>query len=494
MSNTSKRDALSAFAQLMGLDPDLLSDAYETLQEAQQATASTGVSSQKVKGVSTKKNYLDKQLVYEDEQAWIYRRGDTKAKTWYLRIFDEKSKRPFVKSLQTQDHARALTKARTIYQEVKGKIDRGERLHSITSTELVEKYIQSLHITDIPHEGVTPESLRNKKYYLRVWLEYIDFLGHSKTSIDRLPQDKLHDFGKWFLARPREDKRNKARSHEQINNAISCIRLCYYRIAVRERYVNADKVPDIERLKQQRDARYKRDILELEQYERLWKFLEYKHCREKGITEIERRTRILFTKFVGIMVNTGLRPREFLTLRWCDISNFKGSDGKIDNKIAVLHIRAEVAKTGRSRNVVAPVKRRLEVIKKSLREIGHEIHPDDYVLINPSKSDRSAYTRMMFHERLKKVMQLSGLQDEIKLTNKKISLYSFRHQYICWRLRYGGVPIHLIAKNCGTSINKIEQTYGHIETEKQVDVITKNQGYSKHSEVELTTVVVEGEE
>ena len=109
----------------MGLDPDLLSDAYTTLQEAQQVSATSTVMAGKVGGVRTKKNYLDKQLVYDDEQAWIYRRGDTKAKTWYLRIFDDKSKKPFVKSLQTQDHTKALTKARLIYQEVKGKIDRG---------------------------------------------------------------------------------------------------------------------------------------------------------------------------------------------------------------------------------------------------------------------------------------------------------------------------------------------------------------------------------
>lgn len=473
----------------MGLDPDLLGDAYETLREAQQAVATSDVITRKVKGVTSKKNYLDKQLVYEDESAWIYRRGDTKAKTWYLRIFDDKSKRPFVKSLQTQDHARALTKARTIYQEVKGKIDRGERLHSITSSELVDKYINSLHITEIPHEGVTPDSLKNKKYFLRVWLEYIDFIGHKNTGIDRLPLDKLRDFGKWFLVRPREDKRVKARSHEQINNAISCVRLAYYRVAVRERYVSADKVPDIDRLKQQRDGRYKRDILELEQYERFWKYLEYKYTREKDITPFERRTRILFTKVIGIFANTGLRPRELITLRWCDISNYKSGDPKVDGKIVVLHIRAEVAKTGVARNVVAPVKKRLDIIKRSLKELGYEITPDDFVLINPIKKDKSAYTRVMFHERLKKTLELAGLTDEIKHSQSKISLYSFRHQYICWRLRYGGVPIHLIAKNCGTSIQKIEETYGHIETERQVDVITKNQGISRKAEVDLTTVI-----
>lgn len=473
----------------MGLDPDLLSDAYQTLLEAKEATPSTRQQAQ-VAGVRTKKNYIDKQLVYDDEQAFIYKRGDTKAKTWYLRIFDEKSKKPFVKSLQTQDHIKALTKARLIYQEIKGKIDRGERLHTITSSELVEKYIKSLHITEIPHEGVTPEALRNKKYYLRVWLEYIDHIGHTKTGIDRLPQEKLRDFGKWFLAKPREDKRRKARSHEQINNAISCVRLCYYKVAVRERYVSEDKVPMIDRLKEQRDGKYKRDILELDQYERLWKFLEYKYTKEKEITDFERRSRILFTKAIGILANTGLRPREFLTLRWCDISAYRSGDAKLDQRTVVLNIRREVSKTGRPRNVVAPVKRRLEVIKKSLRDLGYEVRPDDFVLINPLSKERTAYSRQMFHERLKQTLMLSGLSNEIKQTQKAISLYSFRHQYICWRLRYGDVPIHLIAKNCGTSIQKIEETYGHIETERQGDVLTRNQGIIRKSEIDLSTVVM----
>ena len=59
------------------------------------------------------------------------------------------------------------------------------------------------------------------------------------------------------------------------------------------------------------------------------------------------------------------------------------------------------------------------------------------------------------------------------MQNKAISLYSFRHTYAHWRLRYGDVPIHLLAKQMGTSIQKIENTYGHIEVEMQADLNTK---------------------
>jgi hypothetical protein len=85
------------------------------------------------------------------------------------------------------------------------------------------------------------------------------------------------------------------------------------------------------------------------------------------------------------------------------------------------------------------------------------------------------------YTRLKVVMEKSGLEDELSKKGKRVSLYSFRHQYACWRLRYGDVPIHLLAKQMGTSIEKIMKTYGHIEVEQQADVITKAQEHIKRT-------------
>ena len=92
---------------------------------------------------------------------------------------------------------------------------------------------------------------------------------------------------------------------------------------------------------------------------------------------------------------------------------------------------------------------------------------------------KSTYPREVFASRLNEVLKASGLQEELDREGKSITLYSFRHQYACWRLRYGDVPIHLLAKQMGTSIQKIEQTYGHIEVEQQADLITKAQDHIK---------------
>jgi len=91
------------------------------------------------------------------------------------------------------------------------------------------------------------------------------------------------------------------------------------------------------------------------------------------------------------------------------------------------------------------------------------------------------YCRQNMYQRLRRVLRESGLEEEFSRRGESISLYSFRHQYACWRLRYGDVPIYLLAKQMGTSIQKIEATYGHIEVEQQVEKITKAQGIIKQT-------------
>ena len=59
-----------------------------------------------------------------------------------MRIYDTQNKQPYIKSLQTTDRVKAITKARLLYQDVKGKIDRGERVRAITTKELVAEYLK----------------------------------------------------------------------------------------------------------------------------------------------------------------------------------------------------------------------------------------------------------------------------------------------------------------------------------------------------------------
>ena len=144
-----------------------------------------------------------------------------------------------------------------------------------------------------------------------------------------------------------------------------------------------------------------------------------------------------------------------------------------------MKVRQSNSKTGKSRLCVAPVRHRIERIKAAYKKLGVVHKPDDYLFINPNQvnldSKRDHYGRMIMYQRLRKVFDDSGLQDEFDAEDKSVSIYSFRHQYAAWRLRYGKVAIHLLAKQMGTSVQKIESTYGHIMVLEQADEITKGQ-------------------
>ncbi len=478
--NTSQEALVAGLAALLnGVEPADLLLALESVKAAKESTQPPEQS---------RSIYQEKETIYEDESAFIYRRGDTKSKGYYLRIYDDDTKTPFIKGLRTTDRIKAIAKARSIYQEVKGKIARGERIKSITSAELVEKFLSSYHkkITDIPKQGITPEAFRLKKYFLRLWLEYIEELGYKNYAIDRISPEKTRDYGYWLYNRPREDGRKGTRSVEQVNNAISHTRQMYRDIAIRDRYISADKMPQLDRLKEQPDKGYKRDILELEQYDKLWKFMYHKWLREKGISEIEKATRIIFYNAIGILYNTGQRPKELLLMKVGDISDAAGQSEEIRNTHLKIHIRKENSKTGRARTVVVPIKKRIKRIMEAYKSIGIEHQPQDYLLISPMrKRQRLPFSRQTFYVRLQEVLEKSGIKSELDQQSKKVSLYSSRHAYITWRLRYGNVPIHLVAKAAGTSVQKIEQTYGHIEVERQTELLSRAQGRLVNVELSL---------
>ena len=91
------------------------------------------------------------------------------------------------------------------------------------------------------------------------------------------------------------------------------------------------------------------------------------------------------------------------------------------------------------------------------------------------------------YQRLKETLVASGIQEELDKEGKSITPYSFRHFYAYLRL-INKVPIHLLAKNMGTSVQKIESTYGHINTELHAEVLTKGQGIIKRTETNLATL------
>jgi len=60
---------------------------------------------------------------------------------WKIRCYIHSEKRHFKKSLRTKDLDVAKTKGRKLYYSMMGKIDFGQRLFTITSSELGKRYL-----------------------------------------------------------------------------------------------------------------------------------------------------------------------------------------------------------------------------------------------------------------------------------------------------------------------------------------------------------------
>jgi integrase len=479
-------EALTALLEEAGLDASDLLTAITTLASAKKAVI------EKVEKTGDRKNVINKELVYPDEKAIIYQRGDVKSNVYYFRTYDKLTKKQYVKSLDTTDRVEALATARNLFQEIQGKIQRNERIKSIKTEELIEIHNKDneRRITDTPHLGITPASFTLKRYYLRKWQEFIDASGYTSTPIDRIPKLKLLNFGMWYYEQPKKSGPiNKPRSTEQINNAIGEVLKMYHKTAVRQRYISLEQIPIIERLKESKDTSYKRDILTEEQYDKFWRYMEYTYQKGKKIDENGNKVndslalrdkdelykRQIFNKAMGILYNTGLRPKELLGLKWSEITTSKSDDAEARKHNYRIFVRADNSKTGKSRVIVCPVKRRFDVIKSCYKKMGVEVKPDDYVFMNPNNG-RRPFTRQTYYQRLQVVLRHSGLEEELAKEGKSLTLYSSRHFFISMRLRYGKVPLYLLSRVAGTSVKNLTDTYGNIDTELEASVITRNMG------------------
>ena len=481
------QSGLQAIQNAYGLTEEQLSKLLEGVSQGKQI----------VDEIQEPKLHKDKELIWDDPSAYIYKRNNTKNKFWYYRHYDKATKQRYVKSLGTTDRIKAISAARIIYQEVKGKVEQGQKLKNIITKDLITLFLkrEQLKISDIPKAGITEQRYRVKSSDIRYWQWYIDDLGLSNRPIDTIQPSKVRDFGYWLQKFPKLTERDKGkpRSAEVINNCISVVKQMYKDIAVRDKYIRSDQIPDIEKLKQRNDGTLKRDILSLEQYEKLWKHLEYKYCKDKDIDDAEKQKRIIFTKMIGVLANTGLRSSELFGLKVNEVyPNPLEKDKNSD--IMLIKVRATNSKTGVQRVLTAPIRRRITLIKEAYKKLGIESNPNEFLFRSTQRSRHKPYTREQIAKRLKRVLKESGLQDELDSEGKIINLYSFRHQYISWRLRYGDVPLPLLSRAVGNSVAILMKNYAHIQVEKQSDVLNRAQGAMKMAEIDLGTNLYNSEE
>lgn len=159
------------------------------------------------------------------------------------------------------------------------------------------------------------------------------------------------------------------------------------------------------------------------------------------------RDRRLAADYFRLLYLTGMRIGEARNLHWTDIHRIAGDHVVFDVK----------GKTGEREALglkgTIPTLDRLKAITGN-----HQLvfcHPDG----TPIQSFKTAFASLLKHA---------------NVPVKGRTIYSLRHAFITGRLQ-AGVSAYHIAKQCGTSVEMIEKTYGHVVHREIAEQLTRQE-------------------
>ena len=484
MTDTPENENLSALSSLLESAGLTAKDFMQTLSVLGNAKKEN---IEKQKKLATEgKIFLNKEFIIPARtDVYIYQDNRTKNKNYYIRIWEPKTRKHFSQSLKTNIREIAFTRANEIYLNRVGRLNFGLNNKSITANELVAKYSQlrQKDISKTPKTtgGITEQSWIAITDRIRYYEKFVKEKGYKNTNIEDIPPDTFIRFGEWLKERRKESfKSGGARSNETINQIISAIKKMYVDIAITEKYITPNEFPTFKYLPKTREKKQKRDTIDADEFTQVSKWINYKYCTEEGITEKERIKRRIYGITHTIHHYTGMRPKELLSIRWCDISDVD-KDKKGYGVDKVIHISSEVAKTGQSRDVIAPISNQLERLKKWYFKLGHVVdeNSSEYVFLKCTDTairNNEPKTDIELTKRIKKVYAGADADEYIVLNGRNITNYSARHHFITQGL-LRGVDIFTISLNAGTSVQYIEETYAKgLKTRMVSDELTKNLG------------------
>ena len=484
MTDTPENEQLNALSSLLdsqGLSAKDFMQVLSVLGNAKKENI------EKQKKLATEgKIFLNKEFIIPARtDVYIYQDNRTKNKNYYIRIWEPKTRKHFSQSLKTNIREIAFTRANEIYLNRSGRMNFGLNNKSITANELVKKYseLRRKDISKTPKTtgGITEQSWIAITDRIRYYEKFVKEKGYKNTNIEDIPVDTFRRFGEWLKERRKESfKSGGARSNETINQIISAIKKMYVDIGINEKYITWNEYPKFKYLPKTREKKQKRDTIDADEFTQVSKWINYKYCTEEGITEKERIKRRIYGITHTIHHYTGMRPKELLSMRWCDISDVD-KDKKGYGVDKVIHISSEVAKTGQSRDVIAPISNQLERLKKWYFKLGHVVdeNSSEYVFLKCTDTaikNNEPKTDIELTKRIKKVYAGADADEYIVLNGRNITNYSARHHFITQGL-LRGVDIFTISLNAGTSVQYIEETYAKgLKTRMVSDELTKNLG------------------
>ncbi len=370
-------------------------------------------------------------------------RTDASGDFWQLRMWVAAEAKYVRKTLKTKDLDTAVIRAEEEVLKIMSDVSNGRKIFGINLKELTDKYVDWRQ-EDVELGNITAGRLVTIKSQIKHLLAY----KGDNLKLSELDEKSLHDYAN-YRKKTSSGVRDITIANEQstINHMMA--------FAHREKLISHFQKFYFRKLDiDQKEEVKRRGVFTLEEYDALVRFMRTyvseKHCADVN----ERNERQLVRDCILIAANTMLRVGELWNLVWGDIESIRHTYGDDERAIALvtINVRAEIAKTNRSRKVVS---RGGEYFER-LRERSGQSSKSDYIFTAIGKKTKISKQKWYSHW----ANLMNGIDIDYKKRN--ITWYSLRHFGITCRLR-AEVYHFEISRIAGTSVANIENHYGHID-------------------------------
>ena len=395
---------------------------------------------------------LNKMKIYDQENCYIYQRGDTQSKYWQFYYWDSEGREGFRirKSLKSKDFLTAQSLAQKEYISLQAKIQNEESLQTMTITGMVKIFLRKkeLEISNTPHSGVTKETYRVLKNRCQ---KLIDYLG-ADTRVDHLKRNAFEDYEQW-----RKDGYGGKipRTKTTIKVELSTFKSVLDQIAVKEKRL-IRYIPDIPKItippsEEEHRRNHLRDAELRILLQTMYKWMDEKTPRHT--TNIHRK---LIACAIELMLNSGIRVGAAKKIRWRDVRVNPRDSLKQQKLYRIITVPSENNKTGKTYECNCEV----AMIIERLRKISSYTKQGDLLFSN--QKDGKAFSPRIWADCWNEIIRRTRLELD---TGRRFSYYSLRHTYATTCLA-NKVPLQLLASNMDTSTKYIQRHYYHHEPEQ----------------------------
>jgi integrase len=379
-------------------------------------------------------------------------------------------------SLETGDYEKAKQEAYLLYSKVRERQERGLKIKATSVEQALDNFL-SEYAERLANDqsGYTSNILRNFRKSIHIyWREYI-----GKKDIEDVSDKDMEGYEQFRRKYAKNTDRKKGRWGQQYKETVAAATLKgeinYFRQFLRwcaQRGIYKGAAHEW-RFKTNERIRNRREAFSLEQYQQLYRYMRTNEFLNKGKhqgrgsadTRIKRH-RHMIRAYILFLANTGIRVGEARHLKWKDVEKRQLKTGATGCVVTIDNTQSKVTKGAtRSQRVIGRYTawRAIERWKEYLVSIGEDVSDEKFIFCNDKGK-----TIQHFREGFDAVITEAGV-DKDRYGNKFV-IYTLRHTYITFRLRYGkNINIHRLAQNARTSIQMIQSFYDDTDTDDFVE-------------------------